>query len=122
MSDIVRVDGLPGTVTVLLRHGFRSPRTVACPLRMFGRSASYCHSPTASISCTQLMPTIRCIWPITYAFNALPAPRAWRGHDEPDVRHLENAWARPGAESHWAHGGSGALLHQETVLEPHDTW
>jgi hypothetical protein len=33
---------------------------------------------------------------VLYAFNALPTPRAWRGHDEPDVRRLENAQARLG--------------------------
>jgi hypothetical protein len=39
---------------------------------------------------------------VLYAFNALPNPRAWRGHDEPDVRrlgkaraHLRGRWARP---------------------------
>jgi hypothetical protein len=68
------------------------------------------------------MPAIRCIWPVTYTFNALPAPCAWRGHDEPDVRRLENARACPGAKSHWARSGSGALPHQEAILEPHDTW
>jgi hypothetical protein len=76
----------------------------------------------ASMSCTHLMPAIRCVWPVTYAFNALPAPHAWRGHDGPDVRRLGNARVRPGAESHWARGGSGALSHQEVGLEPQDTW
>jgi hypothetical protein len=74
------------------------------------------------MSCTHLMPAIRCVWPVTYAFNALPAPHAWRGHDGPDVRRLGNARVRPGAESHWARGGSGALPHQEVGLEPQDTW
>jgi hypothetical protein len=96
MRDIVRVDGSPVTVTVLLHRGFRSPRTVACPLCMSGRSASYCRRPAASMSYTYLMPNICCVWPVTYVFNAMPALRAWRGHDEPDVRRLENARARPG--------------------------
>jgi hypothetical protein len=46
------------------------------------------------------MPVIRCVWPITYAFNALIAPRAWRGHDEPDVWRLGNPRARPRATGH----------------------
>jgi hypothetical protein len=96
MHDIVRVDGSPGTVVTLLRRGVRSPHTVACPLCMSGRSAPYCRRTTASMSCTHLMPVIRCVWPITYAFNALSAPRAWRGHDGPDVRRLPNARARQG--------------------------
>jgi hypothetical protein len=57
------------------------------------------------------MPTIHYVWPVTYAFNMLSAPHAWRGHDEPDVGRLGNAQARPGGEGHWTHGGSGALLH-----------
>jgi hypothetical protein len=122
MRDIVWVDGSPCTVAALLRHGIRSPRTVACPLHMSSKSVPYCHRPTVSMSCTHLMPAIHYVWPVTYAFNALPGPWAWRGHDEPDVRRLENARARPEAESHWARGGSGALLHQEAGLEPLDTW
>jgi hypothetical protein len=74
-----------------------------------------------SMSCTHLMSDIRCIWHVTYAFNALPAPRAWRGHDGPDVRHLLSAWVDPGAESHWARGGFGAFPYEEASLEPQDT-
>jgi hypothetical protein len=122
MHNIVRVDGLSGTVAALLCCGVRSPCTVACRLRMSDRSASYCCLPTTLISCTYLMPVIRCVWPVTYAFNAPPAPCARWGHDEPDARHLGNARARPGAASHWAHGGSGALLHQVVCLEHQDTW
>jgi hypothetical protein len=122
MRDIVRVDGLSGTVAALLCCGVRSPCTVACPLRMSDRYASYCRLPTTLISCTYLMPVIRCVWPVTYAFNVPPAPCAWWGHDEPDARRLGNARARPGAESHWAHGGSRALLHQVVCLEHQDTW
>jgi hypothetical protein len=121
MRDIVRVDGSSGTVAALLRRGIRSPRTVACPLCMSSTFASYCRRPVASMSCTYLMSNIRCVWPITYVINALSVPRAWRGHDGPDVRSLGNARVRPGAESHWASGGSGALPHQEAGLEPQDT-
>jgi hypothetical protein len=95
MHDIVWADGSPVTVAALLHLGFRSPHVVACPLRMSGRSAPYCRRPTTSISCMYLMPVIRYVWPVTYAFNALPAPLAWRGHNEPDVKHLGNARARP---------------------------
>jgi hypothetical protein len=122
MRDMVWVDGSPGTVVALLRCGIRSPYTVAYPLHMSSRSVLYCHRPAASMSCMHLMPAIRCVWPITYAFNALPASRAWRGHDGPVVKRLGNARVCPGAESHWARGGSGARPHQEAGLEPHDTW
>jgi hypothetical protein len=124
MRDIVRVDGSPGTVAALLRCG-RSPRTVACLLHLSHRSAPYCRRPAASMSCTYLMPVIHCVWPVTYAFNALHAPRAWRGHDEPDVRRLGNTRAHPRATGHvaapepsrtrrqvWSHrtrGDTGAL-------------
>jgi hypothetical protein len=118
MRDIIWVDGSPGTVAALLRHGIRSPRTVACPLCMSGRPAPYCRLPAVLMSCTHLMPTIRCVWPVTYTFNALPTLRAWQGHDGPDVRRLENARARPRVKSQWACGGSGALSHQEMSLEP----
>jgi hypothetical protein len=111
MHNIVRVNGPPGTVAALLRCGVRSPRTVACPLRMSGRFVSYCRRLAASMSCMYLMSVIRCVWPVTYIFNALPAPRSWRGHDEPGVRRLGNARAHPRAESHWARGGSGAFPH-----------
>jgi hypothetical protein len=66
------------------------------PLHVTSRSAPYYRRPAASISCTHLMPAIHCIWHATYAFNTLPAPRAWWGHDESDVRCLGNAQARPG--------------------------
>jgi hypothetical protein len=122
MRDMVRLDGSPGTVAALLRHGVRSPRIVACPLRMSDKLASYYHRHAALMSCTHLMPDIRCVWPVTYAFNALHALRAWRGHDGPDVRCLGNARVRPRAKSHWARGGSRALPHQEAGLEPYDTW
>jgi hypothetical protein len=122
MRDIVLIDGSPGTLVALLRCGIRSPRTVVCPLHMSNRYTPYCHRPATSMSCTHLMPVMRCVWPVTYAFNALSAPRARRGHDEPDVRRLRNARARLGAEGHWARGGSGALPHQEAGLEPLDTW
>jgi hypothetical protein len=100
MHDIVRIDRSLGTVAALLRRGVRSPHTVACPLRMSGRYVPYYRRPAMSMSCTHLEPTIRCVWPVTYVFNALPAPHAWRGHDGHDVRRLGNAWVRPGAESH----------------------
>jgi hypothetical protein len=122
IHDIVQVDGSPGTIAALLRHGVRSPHIVACPLCMSGRSAPYCRRPAASISRTHLMPAIRRVWPVTYAFNVLPAPRAWRGHDESDVRCLGNARARLRAESHWARDGSEALPYLEAGLESHDTW
>jgi hypothetical protein len=122
MRDIVRIDGSPGTVVALLCRGVRSPRTIACPLHMSGRSVPYYHRPTVSMYCKHLMLAIHRVWPVTYGFNALPALRAWRGHDEPDVRHLGNARPCSGAESHWARGGSGALPHQEVGLEPHDMW
>jgi hypothetical protein len=91
-------------------------------LHMSGRSVPYYHHPTVSMSCMYLMPAIRCVWPITYVFNALPALRARQGHDGSDVRRLGNARACPGAESHWACGGSGAFPHQEVGLEPQDMW
>jgi hypothetical protein len=122
MRDIVWVDGSPGTIAALLRRDVRSPRTVACSLHMSSRSASYCRRPTASMSCTHLILPIHCVWPITYTFNVMPIPRAWRGHDEHNVRHLGNARAHPGVESHWARGGSGALPRQEAGLEPQDMW
>jgi hypothetical protein len=117
MRDIVRVDESPGTVAALQRRGVRSPRTVACPLRMSGKSTPYCRCRAASMSCTHLMSAIRRAWPVTYVFNTLPAPRAWRGHDEPDVRRLGNARSRTRGESHWARGGSRALPHQGAGLE-----
>jgi hypothetical protein len=73
MHGIVWVNGLLVTVADLLRRGVMSPRIVACPLRMSGRCTPYYRRPTASTSCTHLMPTICCVWPVTYAFNALPA-------------------------------------------------
>jgi hypothetical protein len=100
MRDIVSVDGLSGIVAALLHRGIRSPRIVACPLCMFDRSASYCRRPVAYMSSTHLMSFIRYVWSVTYAFNVLLAPRAWRDHDGPDVRRLENTRVRPGAESH----------------------
>jgi hypothetical protein len=117
MRIIVRVDGSSGTVVAV-----RSPHTVAYLLRLSTRSMMYCRHPAASMSFTHLMPDIRCVWPVTYTFNVLPAPRAWRGHNEPGVKHLGNTWARSEVKGHRAHGGSGALLHQEVGLEPHDTW
>jgi hypothetical protein len=116
MRDIVRVDGSSSTLADLLRRGVRSPRTVAYPWRMSNRSVTYCHRTAASMFCTHLMSTIHYVWPVTYVFNALPASRAWRGHDEPHVRRLGNARARPRPESHWARGSSGALSHQEAGL------
>jgi hypothetical protein len=127
MRDIVRVNGSPNTVAALLCHGISSPHTVACPLRMSSRSTPYCHRPAASTSCMHLMPVIHCIWPVTYTFNALPAPHVWRGHDEPDVRRLGKAWTWPGAEGHrgtWElrsppipRGGSRATRHV-AIAEP----
>jgi hypothetical protein len=76
MHDIDRVDGASDTVVALLHRGVRSSRTVACQLRMSGRSTSYYHRHASSMSCTHLIPVIRCVWPITYTFNVLPAPRA----------------------------------------------
>jgi hypothetical protein len=76
MRDIMRVDGSSSTVAALLRSGVRSPRTVACLLRMSNRSVLYCHRPAASMSYMHLISAIRCVWLVTYAFNALPAPRA----------------------------------------------
>jgi hypothetical protein len=148
MCDIVWVDGSSGTVAAWLRRGVRSPRTIACPLHMSSRSAPYYHRPAASMSCTHLIPTIHCVWPITYAFNALPTPRAWRGHDEADVRHLGNARARPGPRPTrhiaapepsrtrkrvWSHrtcvytgalpdGGPGASGHAVTPEPSRDGW
>jgi hypothetical protein len=122
MRDIVRVDGLPDTVAASLRHGVRSPRIVACPLRMSNKSAPYCHRHAALMSYMHLMPAIRCVWLVTYVFNVLFAPRAWRGHNEPDVRRLRNARARPWVEGHWTRVDFGALPHREAGLEPHDTW
>jgi hypothetical protein len=121
MRDIVWVDGSPGTVAALLHCGVSSPRIVACPLRLSSRSVPYYRRPTASIFCTYLMSVIRCVWRIIYTFNALSAPRDWRGQDEPDVRRLGNARARSGVEGQ-ACGGSGALPHQEAGLEPQDMW
>jgi hypothetical protein len=118
MRDIVWVDGSPSIVAALLCCGIRSPHIVAYPLRMSGRSASYYHHHVASMSYTHLMTVIHYVWPVTYAFNALPAPRTWRDHDGSDVRCLRNARTRPGAESNWARGGSEALPHQEVGLEP----
>jgi hypothetical protein len=69
-----------------------------------------------------LMPTIRRVWRVKYAFNVLPTPCARQGQDEPDVWHLGNARAHLRAESHWARRGSGALPHQEAGLEPQATW
>jgi hypothetical protein len=63
MRDIVRVDGSAGTIAALLRRGVRSPRIVACPLRMSDRSTPYCRHPTASMSCMHLMPAIHRVWP-----------------------------------------------------------
>jgi hypothetical protein len=104
--------GSPDTVAALLRRDVRSHHIVAYPLRTSGRSASFCRCLATPISCMHLMPAIRCVWPVTYTFNALPAPCAWRGHDGPDVRRLGNARVRPGAESHWTRGGgSGATGH-----------
>jgi hypothetical protein len=77
MRDIIRIDGSPRTIAALLCHCVRSPCTIACLLRMSDRSALYYHRPVASMSCTYLMPAIRHVWPVTYAFNALPALRAW---------------------------------------------
>jgi hypothetical protein len=121
MRDIIRVDGSPGTVAALLRRVVWSPHTIACILCMSDRSASFYRHPAAPISCTHLMSIIRCVWPVTYAFNALSAPCAWRGHDGPDIRCLGNARVHLRAESHWARGGSGALPHHEAGLEPQDT-
>jgi hypothetical protein len=50
----------------------------ACPLHMPGRSTLHCRRPALSMCCMHLMPAIRCVWLVTYAFNALPAPRAWQ--------------------------------------------
>jgi hypothetical protein len=96
MHDIIQVDGSPCTVETLLHHGVKSPRTVACPLRMSGRSVPFCHRPAVPMSCMHVMPTIRCVWPITYTFNALSASRAWRGHDGSDVKRLGDAQVCPG--------------------------
>jgi hypothetical protein len=113
--------GSPDTVAALLRRDVRSHHIVAYPLRTSGRSASFCRCLATPISCMHLMPAIRCVWSVTYTFNALPAPCAWRGHDGPDVRRLGNARVRPGAESHWTRDSSGALPHQEVGLEPQGT-
>jgi hypothetical protein len=120
MRDIVQVDGSPGTVAALLRHGVNSPRTAACMLHMSGRSMPYYRRPVASMSYTHLISVIRYVCHVTYVFNTLLAPRALRGYDGPDARHLGNALACPGAESHWARGDSGALPHQEAGLELQD--
>jgi hypothetical protein len=113
-----RVDGSPGTVVALLHSGVESPYTVACPLHVTSRSASYCRCPSMSMFCMHLMLTIRRVWLVLYAFNALPASRAWC-HDEPDVRRLGNARALlREAESHGARGNVRALLHREVGLEP----
>jgi hypothetical protein len=61
MRDIFWVDGPLGTVAALLRCDVMSPRTVACSLRMPGRSALYCRRLATSIFCTHLMPDIRCV-------------------------------------------------------------
>jgi hypothetical protein len=72
------------------------------------------------MSYTYLMSVIRCVWPVTYVFNALPA----RVPDEAmvdlmsDV--LETHGYTPGAKNYWARGSSGALPHQEAGLEPRD--
>jgi hypothetical protein len=50
--------------------------------------------------------------------HLMRCPACLRGHDETDVKRLENARGCPRAESHWARDGSGALLHQEVGLEP----
>jgi hypothetical protein len=75
------------------------------------------------MSCTHLMLAIRHVWLVLYAFNALPAPRAWCGHDLPDVMCLGNARAHlKKAESHGARGDARDLPHREAGLEPWDTW
>jgi hypothetical protein len=41
---------------------------------MSSRFASSYRRPTKSMSCMLLIPAIRYVWPVTYAFNALLAP------------------------------------------------
>jgi hypothetical protein len=74
---MVRVDGSPGIVATLLHHGVKSPHTVACLLHVTSRSAPYCHCHVVSMSCIYLMLVIHCIWLVLYAYNVLPALRAW---------------------------------------------
>jgi hypothetical protein len=59
--DIVQVDGSPNTVAASLHRGVRSPRTVACSLRMTSRSTSNYRHLVASMSCMYLIPVIRCV-------------------------------------------------------------
>jgi hypothetical protein len=77
MLGMVRVDGSPDTVAASLHHDIMSPCTVACLLCVTSRSVLYCHRPAVSMSYTHLILAIRCVWPVLYAFNVLPAPRAW---------------------------------------------
>jgi hypothetical protein len=72
-----RVDGSPGNIAVSLHNGVESTCSVTYKLRVTSRSTSYYHRPGVSISCIHLMLAIRRIWLVLYAFNALPAPRAW---------------------------------------------
>jgi hypothetical protein len=66
------------------------------------------------MSYTHLMSVIRCVWSVTYAFNALPA----RVPDEAmvdlmsDV--LETHRYTPGAKNYWTRDGSRALPHHGT--------
>jgi hypothetical protein len=43
-----------------------------------------------------------CMVVLVHIFNVLPTLRAWRGHDDPDVRRLENARARLGGRWAWS--------------------
>jgi hypothetical protein len=127
MHNMVRVDGSPDTVAALLCRGARSHHIVACPLRMSCKSASYCHRPAASISCMHLMPVIRCVWPITYIFNALPTRvpcevmmglmlgilrthgYAWGPRSLGHVAALDPSHTRRQVWSHMTHSGTRAL-------------
>jgi hypothetical protein len=127
MRNMVRVDGSPGTVAALLCRGARSHHTVACPLRMSYRSASYYHRLAASISFMHLMHVIHCVWPITYIFNALPTRvpcevmmglmlgilrthgYAWGPRALGHVAALEPSHTRRQVWSHRTHSGTGAL-------------
>jgi hypothetical protein len=52
---------------------FDGPHGTVMALRISNRSASYYRRLVTLISCMYLMPVIRCAWPVTYVFNALPA-------------------------------------------------
>jgi hypothetical protein len=120
-----RIDRSPDTVVASPHSGVESPCTVVYPLHVTSMSALYCCHLDVSMSCTHLMFAIHHVWLVLYAFNALPTPRAWRGHGEPDVKHLGNARACLGGWEPWgmwrrqsppAPGdGSGAAGHMATL-------